>query len=94
MLTHKYKQLCHQIEYFVLVICVSLVICYVDKCNPLPRYGDRIVAIKVLNHGNNYEERTALEGRFAREVTMMSRVKHENLVKVSRLMTVNLALNC
>ncbi|CDP06394.1 unnamed protein product [Coffea canephora] len=45
------------------------------------RYGDRIVAIKVLNHGNNSEERTALEGRFAREVTMMSRVKHENLVK-------------
>ncbi|KAL3531607.1 hypothetical protein ACH5RR_005128 [Cinchona calisaya] len=45
------------------------------------RYGDRIVAIKVLNHGNNSEERTALESRFTREVTMMSRVKHENLVK-------------
>lgn len=28
------------------------------------------------------EERAALESRFAREVNMMSRVKHENLVKV------------
>ncbi|CAL5389996.1 unnamed protein product [Camellia sinensis] len=45
------------------------------------RYGDRIVAIKVLNHGNTSEERDALESRFAREVTMMSRVKHNNLVK-------------
>lgn len=45
------------------------------------RYNDRIVAIKVLNQGNTAEEKTALESRFAREVTMMSRVKHENLVK-------------
>ncbi|XP_071715380.1 serine/threonine-protein kinase STY13-like [Rutidosis leptorrhynchoides] len=45
------------------------------------RYKDRIVAIKVLNRGSNAEERAALEGRFAREVNMMSRVKHDNLVK-------------
>ncbi|WRX21765.1 Serine-threonine/tyrosine-protein kinase [Theobroma cacao] len=45
------------------------------------RYGDRIVAIKVLHRGSTVEERTALESRFAREVNMMSRVKHENLVK-------------
>ncbi|KAM7526587.1 hypothetical protein LguiA_016489 [Lonicera macranthoides] len=45
------------------------------------RCGDHIVAIKVLNRGNSSEERAALESRFAREVTMMSRVKHENLVK-------------
>ncbi|KAI3474386.1 hypothetical protein Pfo_029247 [Paulownia fortunei] len=45
------------------------------------RYGDRIVAIKVLNCGNTSEERTVLESRFIREVTMMSKVKHENLVK-------------
>ncbi|MFS8014031.1 putative dual-specificity kinase TKL-Pl-4 family [Helianthus anomalus] len=44
------------------------------------KYGDRIVAIKVLNRGSKTEERVALESRFAREVTMMSRVKHENLV--------------
>ena len=29
------------------------------------------------------EERATLESRFAREVNMMSRVKHENLVKVT-----------
>uniref|UniRef100_A0A5B7AKH8 Putative serine/threonine-protein kinase HT1 n=1 Tax=Davidia involucrata TaxID=16924 RepID=A0A5B7AKH8_DAVIN len=45
------------------------------------RYGDQIVAIKVLLRGNTLEERAALEDRFAREVIMMSRVKHENLVK-------------
>lgn len=45
------------------------------------RYGDRIVAIKVLNRGSTTEERALLEDRFAREVTMMSRVKHDNLVK-------------
>lgn len=47
------------------------------------RYGDRIVAIKVLNRGSTIEVRAALESRFAREVNMMSRVKHENLVKVN-----------
>lgn len=46
------------------------------------RYGDRIVAIKVLNRGSTIEERALLEDRFAREVNMMSRVKHDNLVKV------------
>ncbi|TXG58960.1 hypothetical protein EZV62_016789 [Acer yangbiense] len=45
------------------------------------RYGDRIVAIKVLHRGSTSDEKTALESRFAREVIMMSRVKHENLVK-------------
>ncbi|XP_052175778.1 serine/threonine-protein kinase STY13 isoform X1 [Diospyros lotus] len=45
------------------------------------RYRDQIVAIKVLHRGNTVEERAALENRFAREVNMMSRVKHENLVK-------------
>ncbi|XAR55747.1 Dual-specificity kinase [Bertholletia excelsa] len=45
------------------------------------RYGDRIVAIKVLHRGNTAGEKTALESRFAREVNMMSKVKHENLVK-------------
>lgn len=45
------------------------------------RYGDRIVAIKVLNRGRTSEERAVLESRFIREVNMMSRVKHENLVK-------------
>lgn len=45
------------------------------------RYRNQIVAIKVLHRGSTPEERAALENRFAREVNMMSRVKHENLVK-------------
>ncbi|KAF6143079.1 hypothetical protein GIB67_041147 [Kingdonia uniflora] len=45
-------------------------------------YGDQIVAIKILNCGNTPEDKAAiLEGRFAREVAMMSRVNHKNLVK-------------
>ncbi|KAL5974771.1 hypothetical protein ACLOJK_031442 [Asimina triloba] len=45
------------------------------------KYGDQIVAVKVLNSGSTPEEKAALEGRFAREITMMSKVKHQNLVK-------------
>ncbi|CAH9103125.1 unnamed protein product [Cuscuta europaea] len=45
------------------------------------RYGDQIVAIKVLKRGDTTQERASLESRFVREVTMMSKVKHENLVK-------------
>ncbi|KAJ8898888.1 hypothetical protein K2173_008197 [Erythroxylum novogranatense] len=44
-------------------------------------YSDQVVAIKVLHSGSTSGERAALEGRFIREVNMMSRVKHENLVK-------------
>ncbi|KAK1271655.1 Serine/threonine-protein kinase HT1 [Acorus gramineus] len=45
------------------------------------RYGDQIVAVKVLEVGSNPEERAILESRFVREVNMLTRVKHENLVK-------------
>lgn len=45
------------------------------------RYGNEIVAIKVLHRGSTSEERASLENRFAREVNMMSRVHHDNLVK-------------
>ncbi|KAH9736923.1 protein kinase domain-containing protein [Citrus sinensis] len=36
---------------------------------------------EVLNRGSTSDERALLEGRFIREVNMMSRVKHDNLVK-------------
>ncbi|XP_044473972.1 serine/threonine-protein kinase STY13-like [Mangifera indica] len=45
------------------------------------RYGDQIVAIKVLHRGSTSGEIVSLENRFIREVNMMSRVKHQNLVK-------------
>ncbi|XP_061375447.1 serine/threonine-protein kinase STY13 isoform X2 [Gastrolobium bilobum] len=50
-------------------------------CKTPQWYGDQIVAIKVLHRGSTSEERASLENRFAREVNMMSRVHHENLVK-------------
>lgn len=43
------------------------------------------MAIKVLHRGSTSEERASLENRFAREVNMMSRVHHDNLVKVSSI---------
>ena len=46
------------------------------------RYGEQIVAIKVLTRGSTPEEKATLEARFIREVNMMCKVKHENLVKV------------
>uniref|UniRef100_A0A1J3EY09 Serine/threonine-protein kinase HT1 n=1 Tax=Noccaea caerulescens TaxID=107243 RepID=A0A1J3EY09_NOCCA len=45
------------------------------------RYGSRIVAIKVVHRGVKPDEKCSLESRFIREVNMMSRVKHDNLVK-------------
>jgi hypothetical protein len=38
--------------------------------------------MKVLNRGSTPEEKATLEARFIREVNMMCKVKHENLVKV------------
>ncbi|KAI7741676.1 hypothetical protein M8C21_016136, partial [Ambrosia artemisiifolia] len=40
-------------------------------------YGDRIVAIKVLEYVSKTKERVALDGRFARVVAMRSRREHE-----------------
>ncbi|KAJ8477832.1 hypothetical protein OPV22_021559 [Ensete ventricosum] len=45
------------------------------------KYHNQIVAIKVLNGGSTPEEKVTLQARFIREVNMMSRVQHENLVK-------------
>lgn len=69
--------------FFVICSDLSYIFHLARNASCLSRYGDQIVAIKVLNGGNTSEERSALEGRFVREVVMMSRVKHENLVKVS-----------
>lgn len=45
------------------------------------KFNEQVVALKVINGGSTPEERAAIESRFIREVNMMSRVKHENLVK-------------
>lgn len=46
------------------------------------RYKNQNVAIKIVHKGDTPEEVTKREGRFLREVTMLSRVQHKNLVKV------------
>lgn len=45
------------------------------------RYRDQAVAVKILQRGEAVEERATLEARFVREVAMMSKVQHKNLVK-------------
>ncbi|CAA7405058.1 unnamed protein product [Spirodela intermedia] len=45
------------------------------------KYRNQAVAIKILHKGDTPEEKTKREGRFAREVAMLSRVQHRNLVK-------------
>ncbi|KAK3032068.1 hypothetical protein RJ639_036282 [Escallonia herrerae] len=45
------------------------------------KYKNQNVAIKVVDKGDTPEEIAKREGRFAREVEMLSRVQHKNLVK-------------
>lgn len=45
------------------------------------KYRDENVAVKILHRGETPEDEKKLEARFQREVTMMSRVQHKNLVK-------------
>lgn len=47
------------------------------------RYKNQNVAIKIVHKGDTPEEAAKREARFAREVSMMARVQHKNLVKVS-----------
>jgi len=53
------------------------------------RYQGESVAVKILQRGETPEEKARLETRFAREVAMMSRVQHKNLVKVLIFCSVN-----
>lgn len=46
------------------------------------RYKNQNVAIKIVHRGETPEEITKREARFAREVSMLSRVQHKNLAKV------------
>jgi len=45
------------------------------------KYRNQSVAIKILHRGDTPEEIAKREGRFAREVAMLSRVQHKNLAK-------------
>ncbi|KAE8720122.1 Kinase superfamily protein isoform 2 [Hibiscus syriacus] len=45
------------------------------------KYKNQNVAIKVVRRGETPEEIARRDGRFAREVEMLSRVQHKNLVK-------------
>lgn len=40
------------------------------------------VAIKIVNKGDTPDSIAKIQGRFVREVAMLSKVQHKNLVKV------------
>lgn len=46
------------------------------------RYKNQNVAVKIVQRGDAPEEIAKREARFGREVAMLSRVQHKNLVKV------------
>lgn len=46
------------------------------------RYKNQNVAVKIVNKGETPEQISRREARFAREIAMLSRVQHKNLVKV------------
>jgi serine/threonine protein kinase len=45
------------------------------------KYRNQTVAVKIINKGETPEEISRREGRFGREVAMLSKVQHKNLVK-------------
>ncbi|XP_031405023.1 serine/threonine-protein kinase STY13-like isoform X2 [Punica granatum] len=45
------------------------------------KYKNQTVAIKIVHKGETPEDIAKIEARFAREVAMLSRVQHKNLVK-------------
>ncbi|XP_060672425.1 serine/threonine-protein kinase STY13 [Ziziphus jujuba] len=45
------------------------------------KYKNQTVAVKIVNKGETQEEIAKKEARFAREVAMISKVQHKNLVK-------------
>ncbi|KAM6549738.1 hypothetical protein CsatB_021414 [Cannabis sativa] len=45
------------------------------------KYKNQTVAVKIVHRGDTPEEIAKREGRFAREVAMLSKVQHKNLVK-------------
>lgn len=49
------------------------------------RYKNKNVAIKIVHRGETPDEIAKREGRFDREVAMLSKVQHKNLVKVVTL---------
>lgn len=46
------------------------------------RYRNQTVAIKIIKRGESPEEIAKRDNRFAREIAMLSKVQHKNLVKV------------
>jgi len=46
------------------------------------RYKNQNVAVKIINKGETPEQISRREARFGREIAMLSRVQHKNLVKV------------
>eukprot|EP00249_Psilotum_nudum_P003098 c16427_g2_i2 orf=1010-1507(+) len=51
------------------------------------RYRDQSVAVKIIQQGETADEVAKREARFGREISMLSRVQHKNLVKLYSTVT-------
>lgn len=64
-----------------LSVTLSLFLNSLSLSPPFLRYKNQIVAIKMVGKGDTPERMARREARFAREVAMLSKVRHKNLVK-------------
>lgn len=71
-------------DYFF-ISCIQADLLCLD-CMKFSRYKNHNVAIKIINKGDTPEEIAKIQGRFMREIAMLSKVKHKNLVKVSNVL--------
>lgn len=70
------------LEFVLLELVLELVLELWFSCF---RYKNKTVAIKIIKKGESPEEIAKRDSRFAREVSMLSKVQHKNLVKVQHL---------
>ena len=49
----------------------------------LNRYHNKEIAVKIIQPGETVKEIAKRESRFAREIALLQKVQHKNLVKVS-----------
>lgn len=73
-------------------VLLCAIISFLNSC--FFRYRTQTVAIKVVNRGETPEDIAKREARFAREVAMLSRVQHKNLVKVVFLSVKAITFSC
>lgn len=69
----------HKLDLGVTKLIRLVLFVFMDLC----RYQTQSVALKLVQRNGTPEEVAKRESRFAREVTLLCRLQHKNLVKVA-----------